>query len=103
LFETQITQDGNSLAYDSTCDTPPESPLFRPTFPQAATGPVDLATGEWMLSGIVEIPDLSPIEYHGEGVFSADGQSYTGFTTAGFSAGGNLTEWLSTTTGDRVD
>ena len=60
-------------------------------------------TGEWMLSGTVEVPGLEPIDYTGEGSMAADGRSYTGFTTAGFSAGDYKQEWLATTVGQRVD
>jgi hypothetical protein len=101
--ETEITQSGGMLSYASVCSTPAESPLQRETFDQAATGPIDVVTGEWMLSGTVEVPGLAPIDYDGEGVFSADGRSQTGFTTAGFSGGGVTVEWLATTVGSRVD
>ena len=101
--DTQLTQTGTSLKYVSSCSTPPESPLQRPTFPQEATGSIDLVTGEWMLSGTVEIPGLDPIDYTGEGWTSADGRTSTGFTTAGFSASGVKTEWLASTVSHRVD
>lgn len=100
---TQITQTGGDLHYDSECSTPPESPTQQDEFQQEGTGPIDRVTGEWMLSGTVHVPGLAPIDYEGEGVFSADGRSQTGFTTAGFSAGGFTTEWLATTVGQRVD
>jgi len=100
---TQITQTGNELHYESECSTPPESPTQRELFQQEGTGPIDRVTGEWMLSGTVHVPGLSPIDYEGEGVFSADGRSQTGFTTAGFSAGGFTAEWLASTVGTRVD
>ena len=100
---TQITQTGSELHYDSECSTPPESPTQREVFQQEGTGPIDRVTGEWMLSGTVHVPGLAPIDYEGEGVFSADGRSQTGFTTAGFSAGGFTAEWLATTVGQRVD
>jgi hypothetical protein len=100
---TKITQTGNELHYDSECSTPPESPTQRETFQQEGTGPIDRVTGEWMLTGTVNVPGLQPIDYEGEGVFSADGRSQTGFTTAGFSAGGFTAEWLATTVGHRVD
>jgi hypothetical protein len=101
--DTQLTQTGSKLEYVSTCSTPPESPLQRATFPQEATGSVDLVTGEWMLSGTVEIPGLDPIDYSGEGSTSPDGRTSTGFTTAGFSASGVKTEWLASTVSHRVD
>ena len=101
--DTQITQTGNRQKYVSTCNTPPESPLQRATFHQEATGTLDLVTGEWILSGTVEIPDLEPIDYTGEGTTAADGRSAQGFTTAGFKAGSLKQEWLATTVSHRVD
>ena len=101
--ETRLGQDGATLTYDSICTTPPESPTQRETFNQAATGSVDLVTGESMVSGVVEIPGLDPIAYDGEGVFSADGRSSTGFTTAGYSGGGVEILWLASSVGHRVD
>lgn len=101
--DTQITQTGNRQKFVSTCATPPESPLQRATFHQEATGTLDLVTGEWMLSGTVEIPGLEPIDYTGEGTTSADGRSSHGFTTAGFQAGGVRAEWLASTVSHRVD
>jgi hypothetical protein len=101
--DTQITQTGSEQKYVSTCSTPPESPLQRATFHQEATGTIDVVTGEWMLSGTVEIPGLDPIDYTGEGTTAADGRSSNGFTTAGFSAGTVKQEWLASTVGHRVD
>lgn len=101
--DTQITQTGLQQKYVSTCSTPPESPLQRETFHQEATGTIDVVTGEWMLSGTVEIPGLDPIDYTGEGTTSADGRTSNGFTTAGFSAGDLKAEWLASTVGHRVD
>ena len=73
-------------------------------FAQVGTGSVDRVTGEWLLTGTVDIPGLAlPIEYQGEGVFSADGRQQTGFTTAGWSTGGGQTLWLATTVGERVE
>jgi hypothetical protein len=101
--DTQITQTGAKQKYVSTCATPPESPLQRATFHQEAIGTIDPVTGEWLLAGTVEIPDLDPIDYTGEGTTSADGRTSQGFTTAGFQAGTLKQEWLATTVGHRVD
>jgi hypothetical protein len=101
--DTQLTQSGTKLKYVSTCSTPPESPLQRDTFPQEATGSMDLVTGEWMLSGTVKIPGLDPIGYTGEGSTAPDGRTSSGFTTAGFSASGVKTAWLASTVSHRVD
>lgn len=101
--DTQITQTGNRQKYVSTCSTPPESPLQRATFHQEATGTLDLVTGEWMLSGTVDIPGLEPIDYTGEGTTAADGRSAHGFTTAGFKAENVRQEWLASTVSHRVD
>jgi hypothetical protein len=102
--DTRLEQTGTALTFDSTCSTPPESGLQLASFAQAGTGTVDRVTGEWLLTGTVEVPGLAfPIEYQGEGVFSADGRTQTGFTTAGWSGRGGQTLWLATTTGERVE
>ena len=101
--DTQLTQTGTKLNYVSTCSTPPESPEQLSSFPQEATGTIDLVTGEWMLSGTVKIPGLDPIDYTGEGSTAPDGRTSSGFTTAGFSASGVKTSWLASTVSHRVD
>ena len=103
--DTRIEQSGTALTFDSTCSTPSDSPLQLTPFAQVGTGSVDRVTGEWLLTGTVEITGLAfPIDYQGEGVFSADGRQQTGFTSAGWSTGGGQTLWwLATTAGERVD
>jgi hypothetical protein len=102
--ETSIVQDGGTLTYASTCGSTPDSPADLPTFTQAATGTIDVVTGESTLAGTVEVPGLGRYAYEGEGVFSADGRSTTGFTTAGWGAPGAVqTLYLATTSGERVD
>jgi hypothetical protein len=100
--DTTLDQQGTSLSFASLCSTTPDSSVKFESFTQSATGSIDVVTGEWLLAGTVRIYGLDPIDYQGEGVFSADGRTQTGFTTAGWSgSGGSL--WLATTTGQRVD
>jgi hypothetical protein len=101
--DTTLEQQGTSLRFDSNCTTPPESLQQVAPFKQNATGSIDQVTGEWLLAGTVEVPGLSAIDYTGEGVFSADGRTQTGFTTAGYRGSGGASPWLATTTGQRVD
>jgi hypothetical protein len=101
--DTQIVQSGATLTYASTCGSAPDSPATIPTFTQAATGTIDVVTGEWTLAGTVEVPGLGDYGYAGEGVFSADGRGLTGFTTAGWGAGATFVQYLATTSGSRVD
>lgn len=57
-----------------------------------------------MLAGTVGVPGLfDDISYQGEGVYSADGRSQTGFTTAGWSSGAAQVLWLASTTGERIE
>lgn len=99
--QTTLVQTGTSLRFDSLCQTTPDSGVSFAPFNQNANGSIDPVTGEWLLAGIVLVGGLDPIDYAGEGVFSADGRTQTGFTTAGYSGGASL--WLATTTGHRVD
>jgi len=101
--ETDIVQTGNELRFESTCSTPPGSPLTLSPFTQSATGSVEPLTGEWLLAGTVFVPGLGAYEYQGEGVFSPDGRAQTGFTTAGVSGAGGTVLWLASTTGARVE
>jgi len=73
---TQTTQTGSTFTQASQCSTPPESPVQLGVFSQYASGTVNVVTG-------------------------ADGQSMTGFSTAGLVSGQSL--WLASTTGHRVD
>ena len=98
---TVTTQNGGSFTQTSQCSSPPESPVQLGTFPQSASGAVDVVTGEWMLTGSVQPPGFPVYVYMSEGVYSADGLSMTGFSTAGLSAGESL--WLASTTGAKVD
>ena len=98
---TEVVQSGTSMSQTSQCAAAPDSPVQLGSFPQAATGTVNLSTGEWQLSGTVQPPGFPTYAYSSEGVYAPDGQSMTGFSTAGFSAGESL--WLASTTGQRVD
>jgi hypothetical protein len=89
------------MTQTSQCTSAPDSPVKLGTFPQAATGTVNVSTGEWRLSGTVQPPGFPSYAYASEGVYAADGESLTGFSTAGFSGGQSL--WLATTTGQRAD
>lgn len=102
--DTRIVQDGGTLTYASTCGSPPDSPATVPSFTQVATGTVDVVTGESTLAGTVEVPGLGTYAYAGEGLFSADGRTTTGFTTAGWGTSANpLVSYLATTSGSRLD
>lgn len=98
---TEVVQNGSTLSQTSQCASAPDSPIHLGSFPQAATGTVNVVTGEWELSGTVQPPGFTTFAYSSEGVYAPDGQSMTGFSTAGFSAGQSL--WLASTTGSRVD
>ena len=98
---TEIVQSGTSMTQTSQCASAPDSPVKLGSFPQAATGTVNLSTGEWQLSGTVQPPGFPTYAYSSEGVYAPDGQSMTGFSTAGFSVGQSL--WLATTTGERAE
>lgn len=98
---TQVAQSGTTMTQTSQCTSAPDSPVKLGTFPQSATGTVNESTGEWRLSGTVQPPGFPSYAYASEGVYAADGQSMTGFSTAGFSAGQSL--WLATTTGERAN
>lgn len=101
---TTLEQDGGALTYASTCGSAPGSPFELPTFTQAATGTVDVVTGEWTLAGTVQVPGVGTYSYMGEGVFSADGRTMTGFTTAGWGVPGTgEVSFLATTAGSRAD
>ena len=98
---TEIVQSGTSMTQTSQCTSAPDSPVKLGSFPQAATGTVNLSTGEWQISGTVQPPGFPTYAYSSEGVYAPDGQSMTGFSTAGFSVGQSL--WLATTTGQRAN
>ena len=97
---TEIVQTGATMSQTSQCASAPDSPVTLGSFPQAATGTVDVSTGEWRLSGTVQPPGFPTYAYASEGVYALDGQTMTGFSTAGFSAGQSL--WLASTTGERA-
>jgi hypothetical protein len=97
---TEVVQTGSTMSQTSQCTMPPESPVNLGSFPQAATGTIDPVTGEWTLSGTVQPPGYTVYVYSSEGVYSPDGQSMTGFSTAGLTTGQSL--WLASTTGHRV-
>lgn len=98
---TEIVQTGSTMTQTSQCASAPDSPVTLGAFPQAATGTVNVSTGEWQLSGTVQPPGFPTYAYASEGVYALDGQTMTGFSTAGFSAGESL--WLASTTGQRAD
>lgn len=98
---TEVEQSGSTMSQTSQCASAPDSPVKLESFPQAATGTVDVSTGEWQLSGTVQPPGFPTYAYASEGVYALDGQTMTGFSTAGFSAGQSL--WLASTTGERAD
>lgn len=98
---TELVQTGTSFAQTSECVSAPDSPVQLGTFPQAANGTVNVSTGEWQLAGTVQPPGFASFAYSSEGVYAPDGQSLTGFSTAGFATGQSL--WLASTTGERVD
>jgi hypothetical protein len=97
---TTVVQNGTSMTQTSTCSSPPDSPVQLGTFPQSASGTVDLLTGEWTLSGTVQPAGFPVYVYSSEGVYSPDGQSMTGFSTAGLVSGESL--FLASTSGHRV-
>jgi len=99
--ETETVQTGGTFTQTSQCHTPPESPVQLGTFSQQAAGTVNVVTGEWALSGSVQPPGFPVYVYASEGVYAPDGQSLTGFSTAGFQTGQSL--WLASTTGSKVD
>jgi len=98
---TVTTRTGATFTQTSQCHTPPESPVQLGSFPQQASGTINTTTGEWMLSGSVQPPGFPTYIYSSEGVYAADGQSMTGFSTAGLQTGQSL--WLATTTGHKVN
>jgi hypothetical protein len=98
---TDVVQSGTSMTQTSQCASAPDSPVTIGNFPQTASGTVNVSTGEWQLAGTVQPPGFPSYAYASEGVYAPDGETMTGFSTAGFSAGQSL--WLATTTGHRAD
>jgi hypothetical protein len=98
---TTMTQTGGSFTQSSQCTTPNDSPVKLGSFTQTSTGEVNPVTGEWTMDGSVFVPGFTTYYFAGEGVYSQDGQTMTGVTTAGFATGQSL--WLASTTGHKVD
>jgi hypothetical protein len=98
---TTMTQTGGSFTQSSQCTTPNDSPVKLGSFTQTSSGEVNPVTGEWTMDGSVFVPGFTTYYFAGEGVYSQDGQTMTGVTTAGFATGQSL--WLASTTGYKVD
>jgi hypothetical protein len=96
---SELAQTDRVLHQRSECHTTPDSPEQLPLILEQASGPVDPTTGEFSISGSVEVTSLFVVDYKNEGAFSDDGNSVRSVATAGQNG---QWLWLAVTSGERV-
>jgi hypothetical protein len=96
---SELVQEDRVLHQRSECHTTPDSPEQLPLILEEAIGPFDPATGEFSISGRVDVSSLFVVDYKNEGAFSHDAKSVRSIATAGQNG---QWLWLAVTSGERL-